>query len=66
MSTIGRMPALAMPAGESDGVRFANARVEEAVGKLVADLFQFVPLAHGGRHDGHLADCPAWPHESRR
>ena len=59
-------PALAMPGGEGDGVRFADADVEEAVGKSVADLLQLVPLAHGRGHDRDLAGRPASPRGSPR
>ena len=65
MSTIGRMPALAMPGGEGHGVRFADADVEEAVGEVVADLLQLVPLAHGGGHDGDLRVVAASPRRWR-
>ena len=34
-----------------DGVRFADADVEEAVGELVANRLEHVALAHGGRDD---------------
>ena len=33
-------PDLGLPGGEGDGVPLANARVEEAVGKRVADSFR--------------------------
>ena len=52
MSTTGRAPALAMPAGEGDGVALADADVEELLGEVVADLLELVPLAHGGGEDG--------------
>ncbi len=73
MSTIGRRPALAMPGGEGHGVRFADADVEEPVGKLVADRLEHVALAHGGGDDrdlrvgAHLRDgSRRWPRRCRR
>ena len=38
--------------GKGDGVAFADADVEEAIGKRIADLLELVALAHGGRDHG--------------
>ena len=38
-----------LPGGEGDRMRLANARVEKAVGKLLANRLQLVALAHRGR-----------------
>ena len=47
-------PGLGHAGRKGHRVRFADARVEEAVGKLVADRLQHVPLAHRGRQHRHL------------
>ena len=51
MSTIGPDAGLGQAGGEGDGVRFADADVEEAVGEVGADLFELVALAHGRGDD---------------
>ena len=43
-----------------DGVRFADSDVEEAIGKLFADGFKFVALAHGRRDHRDALDCAAF------
>ena len=63
---------LGLAGGKGHGVRFANAGVEEAIGKRVANRFQLVPLAHGGGHHGDLrirvhllGRSPRWPRRCR-
>jgi len=41
-----------LASGEGDGVAFADADVEEAIGKRIADPLELVALAHGGRDHG--------------
>ena len=53
MATIGLAARLGLAGGEGDGVRFADAGVEEAIGKVGPHLFQLVALAHGRGHHGH-------------
>ena len=48
-------PGLGHAGGEGHGVRFADAGVEEPVGKVVADRLELVPLAHRGGQHGDLA-----------
>ncbi len=43
--------ALGEPRRERDGVRFADADVEKAIGKVGAELFELVALTHGGGDD---------------
>ena len=44
-------PRLGHPGGKGDGVAFADADVEELIGKRFADLLELVSLAHrGGEH----------------
>ena len=54
MSTTGLQPGLGLPRGEGDRVALADADVEEAVGEVLADLLQLVPLAHGRGHHRDL------------
>ena len=41
---------LGLAGGKSDGVRFADAHVEETLRVLIPHRFQLVPLTHGGRN----------------
>ena len=59
----GPHPGLGQPGGEGHGVRLADAHVEEAVGKLVADRLQHGALAHGRGDDGHAGIAPHLPQD---
>ena len=50
----GTQARLGLAGGKGHGVRFANAGVEEAIGKRVAHALKIVSLAHGGRHHRDL------------
>jgi luciferase family oxidoreductase group 1 len=49
---------LGLPCGKGDGVRLADANVEEPGGKFLADRLQFVALAHRGGEHGHPLVSP--------
>ena len=59
-------PGLGHAGGERDGVTLADAHVEELAGKRVANLLQFVALAHGGREDGHAGNRGGRPRTAPR
>ena len=59
-------PGLGQPGGERHRVRLADAHVEEPIGKLVADRFEHVALAHGGGDGHHLRVRPHLRRARRR
>ena len=66
MSTIGRTPALAMPAAKATAWLSQMPTSKNRSGNVVADLLELVPLAHRGRDHGDLGVALHGREQSRR
>ena len=49
----GPQSGLGLPGGKGHGVRLADTRVKEPIGKTISNGLQLVSLAHGGRQHGY-------------